>query len=429
MAIRHWLQNCIDSAKTIGLFFCCMWSIGYSPELFSFNSFITNMTDGTVSEINTSNNNVIGTFPVESGPIGIAITPDGKFAYVANNTDKTVSVINTSNGSTITNISLLMSADPQYVAITPDGKYAYVTSSSDNTVYIISTSSNTVISSFTDMTFNNPYGIAFTPDGRFVYIGQGSSGDITVFQVSDNTFVTVIDAPLSPSIANLIAITPDGKFAYVAEQLQQKKGPNTGYIYIIDTTSYIASYITIGIDALPYGVAINPNGEYLFVTDQFLGLVYVYAIADNTLVTTVTIPSSNLTGIAITPDGQFAYVVNQSGNTVSIIDIATLSLLDPVIPVGTGPIGIAFELPGSTLTGSKKKAIATFETYYYNKLSWEPVDNTSTYSIYQNGQLIDQTSSLTYNDEGVNKNQTYTYQVIAQLTNGTSFHVGTIIID
>jgi YVTN family beta-propeller protein len=61
----------------------------------------------TVSIIDTAKNKVISTVPVGWGPIGIAVTPDGKKAYIANgNFSKSVgnvSVIDTaSNAVTVT---------------------------------------------------------------------------------------------------------------------------------------------------------------------------------------------------------------------------------------------------------------------------------------------------------------------------------------
>ena len=52
----------------------------------------TNIIQGfagnTVSVINTATNTVLGSpITVGSGALGIAITPDGKYAYVANNHD------------------------------------------------------------------------------------------------------------------------------------------------------------------------------------------------------------------------------------------------------------------------------------------------------------------------------------------------------
>ena len=57
--------------------------------------------------------------PLGTDPAGVAICPDGGFAYVANGGDGTVSVINTATNAVITTIPLAVGSGPQGVAITP----------------------------------------------------------------------------------------------------------------------------------------------------------------------------------------------------------------------------------------------------------------------------------------------------------------------
>ena len=83
-----------------------------------------------------------GTF---SSPYGIAITPDGNYAYVANYGSSTVSVIDI-NSNTVTT-SIAVGTSPYAVAVTPDGAFVYVTNSGDDTVSVIDTTDNTVVGS------------------------------------------------------------------------------------------------------------------------------------------------------------------------------------------------------------------------------------------------------------------------------------------
>lgn len=60
--------------------------------------YVANM-DGTVSIIDTSTNNVIGTIEVGNYPYGIAVNPDGTKVYAANYGSNNVSVIDTSTNT------------------------------------------------------------------------------------------------------------------------------------------------------------------------------------------------------------------------------------------------------------------------------------------------------------------------------------------
>jgi YVTN family beta-propeller protein len=112
---------------------------------------------------------VADTITVGAGPKGIAITPDGKYAYVANYTDGTVSVIDASDNAVVKTVTV--GTHPNAVAITPDGSSAYVTSNS--AVNVIDIASNTVASTVTlpiitglVKTVND---VVISPDGQYAY--------------------------------------------------------------------------------------------------------------------------------------------------------------------------------------------------------------------------------------------------------------------
>jgi YVTN family beta-propeller protein len=70
-------------------------------------------------------------------------------------------------------------------------------------------------------------------------------------------------------------------------------------------------------------------------------VVDVIDIATNT-VEPSTIPVGSLpTGVAITPDGSFVYVANLESNTVSVISTSTNTVVGSPIPVGANPLAIA----------------------------------------------------------------------------------------
>src|SRR5437667_594727 len=119
-------------------------------------------SSNTVSVIDTASNTVVATVAVGSGPLGVAITPDGNRAYVANLFDNTVSVIDTAKKTVVATVAL--GNGPLAVAITPDGTRAYVTG---GPVSVIDTASNTVVATVADP---NAYGVAITPDGTRAYV-------------------------------------------------------------------------------------------------------------------------------------------------------------------------------------------------------------------------------------------------------------------
>jgi YVTN family beta-propeller protein len=108
---------------------------------------------------------VVATVPVgpSGGALGVAVTPDGAFAYVTStnifqNNAGNVSVIDTATNVVVATIPV-GSGGAWGVAVTPDGAFAYVTSS-DN-VSVIDTATNTGVA--TIPVGLGALGIAFRP--------------------------------------------------------------------------------------------------------------------------------------------------------------------------------------------------------------------------------------------------------------------------
>jgi YVTN family beta-propeller protein len=68
----------------------------------------------TVSVIDTTTNTMVATVRVGPLPTGVAITPDGAFAYVANADGNTVSVIDTATNTVVDDVRV--GSFPQFIA-------------------------------------------------------------------------------------------------------------------------------------------------------------------------------------------------------------------------------------------------------------------------------------------------------------------------
>ena len=77
-----------------------------------------------------------------------------------------------------------------------------------------------------------------------------------------------------------------------------------------------------------------------YVINEFSNTVSVIDTATNTVVATITIGTAVPFGVAITPDGTRAYVTHELANIVSVIDTATNTVV-ATIPVDITPVAIA----------------------------------------------------------------------------------------
>jgi YVTN family beta-propeller protein len=261
------------------------------------------------------------------------------FAYVANN--ETVSVIDTATTppSVVATIPTLVGGlccNPLRggVAVTPDGKYAYVTG---DLVSVIDTATNMVVANINLQ--GTAQGVAITPDGKYAYVTVPSPpADVAMIATATNTLVAIIPVEPGPLDAwpVAVAVTPDGKHAYIADQ-------DTNDVSVIDTATNTVVGTPIPVGAFPRGIAVTPDGKHAYVANINVGTVSVIDTATNTVVATVTVGVSP-TGVAVTPDGKHAYITNGSSNNVSVIDTVTNTVV-ATVTVGDGPIGVGIMPP------------------------------------------------------------------------------------
>ena len=293
--------------------------------------YVTNYDSHTVSVIDVYHR-VVATIELReaSNPRGIAITPDGAYAYVGEYSLDDVVVIDIANNTVVATIPV--GDQPTGVAITPDGFHVYVCNFASSNVSVISTAINEVVAT---VSVNlKPLGLAITPDGAYAYVANWAGGMVSVIETDTNTMDTTILT--TGSMPYDVAFTPDGALAFVP------CFGGFGSVFVINTITRM-TVRRIDIGKGPIGVAITPAftpaGAFAYVTKHMEDEVSV--INTNTWYEVATIPVGvKPYGIAFTHDGAYVYVANQSSDNVSVIDTAINEVV-ATIDVGFHPHGIA----------------------------------------------------------------------------------------
>ncbi len=146
--------------------------------------YVSNYDAGTVSVISSSGVDTINS--VGSGPLGVALTPDGNTLYVANYYDDQVVAIDTSDQSIDSTINV--GNGPWGLAMADDGGYVFVTNSLDDTVSVIDTASRIAAGPFS--VGDQPRGVAAPVNGDFAYVVN--QGDNNISKVTTSGSVTTI---------------------------------------------------------------------------------------------------------------------------------------------------------------------------------------------------------------------------------------------
>jgi len=290
----------------------------------------------------------------------IAFTPDGKKAFATVISplviDGIVSVIDV---ATDTNVDFfIIGAGPLGLAITPDGKKGYVTDCADVFLRIFDTETHAVIGSTDVGLFSQ--GIAITPNGRKAYLTNAGNDVVIVVDLTTETVVEEIKVGPNPQG---IAITPNGNKAYVANNL------NEPLVSVIDTTTDTV-IATITVDGIPFDVAITPDGKRGYVSVS-PNKVNVIDILTDTVIGKIFVGTTP-EGIVTTPDGKKVYVTNFDDNTVSVIDTMDNTVIDTVA-VEIGPQTVAVNFERINVTAQSKSDKFLTQTELFNVLTWEPL--------------------------------------------------------
>jgi YVTN family beta-propeller protein len=128
-----------------------------------------------------------------------------------------------------------------------------------------------------------------------------------------------------------VAVTPNGAYVYVTNFAENS-------VSVISTASNTVT-ATISVGNWPYVVAVTPNGAYVYVTNYLDNSVSVISTASNTVTATISVGNWPY-GVAVTPNGAYVYVTNYADNSVSVISTST-NTVTATINVGTYPSGVA----------------------------------------------------------------------------------------
>lgn len=149
----------------------------------------------------------------------------------------------------------------------------------------------------------------------------------------------------------------------ITAHIRVKPSSADGFAYIPNNTSNnvtVVSTVTknivthVNVDAQPYGVAVSPDGRYVYtVSTKDIGghvnpgVVSVIETTGNTVVGRYTV-GENAAAIAVNPNGKQAYVVNETTATISVLDLTSYGTVITSINIGQ-PYGIGVSTDGTRL--------------------------------------------------------------------------------
>jgi len=302
-----------------------------------------------------------------NGPIGVATVASGTYAgliYVTNPISPGtgaggVTVIDSDSASVVTTIPLTFGGcevSPYGVAVDSTTNTVYVTGSTgptsdlaqpafacigtpnDGVVLAIDLTTNTQVMALGLGAGTNPEGIALNHALGQVYIAENGINSVAVYSLVLVPLGTVSVGPGPMGVA----VDPTSYNVYVTDN-----SGNT--LSVLQPTLnppplFVVTTVNVGFE--PVGVAVNPANGNVLVANSGDGTVSVVSGTTLSLLATIHVGGSPQ-GIDIS--GTTAYVANAATNTVTMINLATNTVITPTIPVGSSPMGVAFDAPNGII--------------------------------------------------------------------------------
>ena len=290
----------------------------------------------------------------------LAVSPDGRKFYVADRTGNTVTLVRASTLAQLFRTANL-GGSARSLAASPDGKRLYVAGAGIG-VRILDAANLSARGSvgfiIDDGGRDNPQGLAVSPDGRTLLVSDGRAGGaVGIFGISADTLIPMLPYALGPTGVPLgVAFAPDGTEAYVA--VAASAGAVAGTLHVFNPANG-APILNVAVGILPTGLAVSPDGNFVFVSNKTDGTVSVYNRSSRS-VSTVTVGAQPV-GIAVAPDGSRVFVANPLSNDVTVLDGSTFApVAAPAALTGfQAPLAIAINPQGTTAYVSQLAAPAT----------------------------------------------------------------------
>jgi YVTN family beta-propeller protein len=259
-------------------------------------------------------------------------------AYIEDPETESVAVFDLLSKSVIKKIPLEgeyggLRDDRRGVAISPDGHYAYMSNHRSASVSVIDTAKDEVIQKI-DLSLPDPGNVSIAADGHSLYIPHYSAKAMTLLKIPENTQLVIQLDGFPGDIVD----TGNGRNILITSR-------NSNTLIILDLTTLHLSSLEVGLN--PVAIDVTPDGNEAYVSHDNDRFVSVIDLTATPFKVKETIPVSMTGGasVAVTPDGQYVLVAHCCANSaVSVITTRTKSVrcLVSLTPDGLDPVRILF---------------------------------------------------------------------------------------
>ncbi len=165
-----------------------------------------------------------------------------------------------------------------------------------------------------------------------LYVSNTEVSTVSAYSIAASGSLSTVGSPFNTAVPSGVAVTPDGKYLYVADST---------FSGGVSAFSIAANGALSAVPGSPFpakqgswGLAIDPDGKHLYVANGGAQDISAYSIESGGSLTAVPgspfAAGSKPDNLVITPNGQHLYVANQDSNNMSAFSIAADGALSAV---------------------------------------------------------------------------------------------------
>jgi len=309
--------------------------------------YVANSGDGTVSVINTAQNEIMKTINIGVSPSTIAVSDERRSVYVASYASKQIVVIDAET-DVIKNTIVLPgsplhlvagSNNMAYVNIDPD-----LTMGSDAYVGGIKLDQNFFVDSlyFDGRFCNSLQYLAYSRSGILYGVSQiWPTCDYfrppQPFTVDTKTGNRISVTTFS---SRIIKLSPDQRILHIVGE--DFLGEANERLFAFDTEQRKMVKDT-AIKTILAEITLSPDGERAYVGSAVENKILIYNLSSYSLEDSIMVPST-VADLSVSADNQFIYISHSRTNKVTAVDLRT-KIIEKEITVGEKPNALALFPP------------------------------------------------------------------------------------
>lgn len=300
---------------------------------------VLNKGEASAWLVDVASGEVVARLPTGHGPHEVAISPDGRRAVVGDYGDRgtvgqSLTLIDIPARRVTGTISFAPYRRPHGIAWMPDGRRVIATAEMDSAVVVVDTETGRVERAIRTGAAGS-HMLALSADGQKVYTANIPSGTVTAMDVERGE---ATGTGRAGRFSEGLALSPDGAEVWVGN-----RDDNT--VSVIDTRT-LATVATLPAAQLPYRVAFTPDGRQVLVANPMSSQIRVFdrAARRESAAIVMAYPEGGQgepLGLAVTPDGRYVFATDGKGPRVALVDLREGRVLRSY-GTGAGPDGIGY---------------------------------------------------------------------------------------